>query len=165
MRIREFTEGPTEILRRKYLRIATVSVQSSRVDEASGRVRASNKKAFRKERLQISHFSKPYTPAACRFPADLARSCNAGTDSGAVTLRSGIGAPFKASTSISIARSVFGRIKIVAASVPLRTQAWPVFGIPSQPVIGIFIQRARALSSISLNAFFAPMAVLSSCAP
>ena len=74
-------------------------------------------------------------------------------------------APLNASTSISIARSVFGRIKIVAASVPLRTHAWPVFGIPSHPVIGIFIQRARSLSGISLNAFRAPMAMLSSCAP
>src|ERR1700722_5559925 len=104
--------------------------------------------------------------AALDFTAREVISAKAGTDSGIVRCCSGTGDPLRiASVSISRARSVFGRIKIVAASSPLRTQAWPVLGMPSQPVKGIFSQRSRSPRASSANAFLAPIAMLSSCAP
>ena len=96
-----------------------------------------------------------------------ASSANDGIDSACVTRRSGnVAAGFlNASTNISIAKSVFGGIKMVAASVPFFTHDCPVFGMPSHPVTGIFIHRSRSAPLISLNAFRAPIAMLSSCAP
>src|SRR5580658_1585471 len=106
------TEGPLKINR-----------------ESHCRETRKRKKASRKGRLKLpANFApeimprNPHTPAErCNLPTAVANSTSDGTDSGSVTLRSGKAAPLNASTSISIARSVFGRIKIVAASVPLRT--------------------------------------------
>jgi len=71
----------------------------------------------------VNHHYYAFAALANFLPA-AANSGSDGTDSGAVTLFSGSGAEFlNDSTNISIARSVFGRIKMVAARVPFFTQA------------------------------------------
>ena len=68
--------------------------------------------------------AETYAFAPLAFFPVAANSASDGTDSGSVFLRSGNCAPvLNVSTSISIARSVFGRMKIVAASDPFFTQA------------------------------------------
>ncbi len=55
---------------------------------------------------------------------------------------------------------------MVAARMPLRTQAWPVFGKPSQPVKGNLSQRSRSVSlSSPWKALRAPTAMASFCEP
>src|SRR5579885_1884994 len=94
-------------------------------------------------------------------------SLSGGTELADVSTRSGTGFPRNIpSTSISMAWPALGGTKIVAASIPLRTQACPVFGKPSQPVNGSFNQRSRSASlGNSSKALRAPMAMESSCAP
>lgn len=59
---------------------------------------------------QIRTVKRPYAPAALRFP-EAANSASEGIDSGSVILRSGsINPLLNASTNISIAKSVLGRI-------------------------------------------------------
>ena len=70
-----------------------------------------------------------------------------------------------ACTSISIAWPVFAGTTTVAASSPLRTHAWPVFGRPSAPMKGRPSQRSRpALTESSWKAFLAPTRMASSWA-
>src|ERR1700687_5244890 len=59
-----------------------------------------------------------------------------------------------------------GGVIIVAVRAPVRTQVWPVLGTPSIPVNGrrnhLSFSEALVISS---NAFLAPMAMASFCAP
>src|SRR6266852_5616427 len=67
---------------------------------------------------------------------------------------------------MSIAVPVLGGTKTVATNRPVRTHDSPVFGRPSHPVKGNFNQCSRSLSlGNSSNAFLAPMAIESFCAP
>src|SRR2546430_116775 len=87
-------------------------------------------------------------------------------ETGTVRARSGGCLPrWKASTNISMAWPVLGGIKMVAARRPLLTQAWPVWGRPSQPRNGKLSQRSFSVSSgNSSKALRAPMAMESSWA-
>ena len=64
------------------------------------------------------------------------------------------------------ARPALGGVLIVAVNAPVRTQVWPVFGTPSLPVNGRRSHRSCSEALvISSNAFLAPMAMASFCAP
>src|SRR5215472_8986516 len=93
-------------------------------------------------------------------------SLSGGTETGTVRARSGGCLPrWKASTNISMAWPALGGTKIVAASSPLLTQAWPVLGRPSHPRNGKLSQRSFSFSSgSSSKALRAPMAMESSWA-
>src|SRR5260370_19143313 len=90
-----------------------------------------------------------------------------GMETGTVRARSGAFFVFWiASKSIWRACQAFGGTKTVAANSPVRTQASPVLGKPSQPVKGSFSQRSRSDSlGISSKVFLTPRAMESFCAP
>jgi hypothetical protein len=79
---------------------------------------------------------QPYTLSKRFFSRCVDESVSsAGNELTAVVDRSGGVTPVRMDCTImSIASPVFGGITTVAASKPLRTQACPVFGNPSQPV-------------------------------
>src|SRR6202521_2320299 len=103
---------------------------------------------------------------AARARADdcFLRTSTVGKDFAGVNVRSGGSAPLAIDfTIISIAKSAFGGMKIVAVSRLRRTHSCPVLGSPSQPRNGIFCH-CSCNSRHSSKALRAPMAMESSCA-
>src|SRR5258707_11632310 len=98
----------------------------------------------------------------------LGESCsNDGNDSGVTYDLSGIFAPVCSACIIIVnPLPALGGITTVAASDPLRTHVCPVLGTPSQPVYGSRIHLSLSVGfPIDENAFLAPMAIASFCAP
>src|SRR5262249_45792965 len=90
-----------------------------------------------------------------------------GNDSGVTNDRSGGRDPVCTACNIMVsARPALGGMTTVAVIDPLRTHVCPVFGTPSHPVYGNRIHLSLSAGfPIDENAFLAPIAIASFCAP